>query len=115
MARTPVLVGTPVVEAYPGADDADQDEDHADEDDEVSGVLTQGEARDPQLGDVRDEVVLDEIEQQAEGHDRDPEAGKSREWRAARQRRTGGERRDRERIDQSAYLRGVSIANVDYC
>jgi hypothetical protein len=63
MARTPVLVGTPAVEAHPGADDADQDEDHADEDDEVSGVLTQWEARELRLGDVRDEVVLDEIEQ----------------------------------------------------
>ena len=94
-----MLVGTPVAESHPGADDADQDEDHADEDDEVSGVLTQWEAHDPRLGDMRDEVVFDEIEQQAEGHDRDPEPGKRRE------RRAGGERRDRERIDQSAYLR----------
>jgi hypothetical protein len=105
MARTPVLVGTPVAESHPGADDADQDEDHADEDDEVSGVLTQWKARDPRLGDVRDEVVLDEIEEQAEGDDRDPEPGKRRERRAGRQRRAGGEQRDRERIDQSAYLR----------
>jgi hypothetical protein len=105
MARTPVLVGTPVVEAHPGADDADQDEDHADEDDEVSCVLTEWEACDPRLGGTRDKVVLDEIEQQAEGDDRDPEPGKRREGRAGRQRQAGGERRDRERIDQSAYLR----------
>ncbi|MEA2519716.1 MAG: hypothetical protein QOF49_1796, partial [Chloroflexota bacterium] len=56
-------VGTPAVEAPPGADDADQDEDHADEDDEVSCVLTEWEACDPRLGDTRDKVVLDEIEQ----------------------------------------------------
>jgi hypothetical protein len=115
MARTPVLVGTPVALARPGADDADQDEDHADEDDEVSGMLTEWEARDPRLGDMRDEVVLDEIEEQAEGHDRDPESGKRRERRASRERRAGGERRDRERMDQSAYLRSDSIANVRYC
>jgi hypothetical protein len=115
MARTPVLVGTPVAEAHSGADDADQDEDHADEDDQVSGVLTQWKARDLRLRHVRDEVVLDEIEQQAEAHDRDPESGERGKPRAGRQRRAGGERRDRERIDQSAYLRSVSIANVGYC
>ena len=109
-----MLVGTSVAEAHPGADDADQDEDHADEDDEVSGVLATWDARDSRLGDVRDAVVLDEIEEEADGHDRDPEPGKHRESGAGRQRRAG-ERRDRERIDQSAYLRSGSIANVGYC
>ena len=100
-----MLVWTPVVEAHPGADDADQDEDHADEDDEVSGVLTQGKARDLRLTDMRDEVVLDEVEQQAEGHQRDPESCESRERRVGIERRASGGRRDRLRIDQSACLR----------
>ena len=108
-------MGTPAAEADPVRTMPTRTRDHADEDDEVSCVLTQRETRDPWLGDVRDEVVLDEIEEQAEGHDRDPETGKHREWRACRQQRAGGERRDRERIDQSAYLRSVSIANVGYC
>ena len=75
----------------------------------MSGVLTEWEARDPQLVGVGDEVVLDEIEQQAEGHHGHPEPGETRKGRA------GWERRDREQIDQSAYLRCVSIANVRYC
>ena len=50
----------------------------------MSGVLTQGKAHDPLLVDVRDEVVLDEIEQQAEGHDQHPEPGETRERRAGR-------------------------------
>jgi hypothetical protein len=86
MAKTPVVVGTPAADLHPGADDADQDEDHADEDDEVSGVLSQREARDSLIVHVRDEVVLDEVEEQAEGHDRQAEPGETREGRA------GGER-----------------------
>ena len=99
----------PAADSHPGTDDADQDEDHADEDDEMSGVLAEREAGDPQLVRMRDEVVLDEIEQQAEGHHGHPKPGE------AGKRWVGGERRDRERIDQAAYLRGVSIASVRYC
>jgi len=109
MGETPVLHGTPAADSHPCPDDADQDEDHADENDKMSGVLTKREAGDPQLVGMRHEVVLDEIEQQAEGHHGHPEPGETRE------RRARGERRDRERIDQSAYLRSVSIANVRYC
>jgi hypothetical protein len=99
MGEPPVLHWTPAADSHPGPDDSDQDEDHADEDDEMSGVLTEREAGNPQLVRMRHEVVLDEIEQQAEGHHGHPEPGETRK------RRAGGERRDWERIDQSAYLR----------
>jgi hypothetical protein len=43
MARAPVLLGE-AADSKSGADDADEDEDHPDQDDEMSEVLAQGEA-----------------------------------------------------------------------
>jgi hypothetical protein len=114
MARAPVLLERLAADPDPDADDSGENQDHANENDEMCGVLGQREAGDTSLVDVGDEIVLDEVEQQTEHHDRHPESGKTRKWRSDRERR-GSDRRDREWIDQSACLRCVSIANVGYC
>jgi hypothetical protein len=114
MARAPVLLDGWAADPSPGADDSGENQDHADENDEMCRVLGQREAGDASLIDVGDEIVLDEVEQQTERHDRHPESGKTRKRRSDRER-LGSERRYREWIDQSAYLRCVSIANVRYC
>jgi len=44
MARTPVLFGEAVADSKPGPDDSNEDEDHPDQDDEMSEVFAQGEA-----------------------------------------------------------------------
>jgi hypothetical protein len=106
MGQAPWLVGTAAIQSTPGPDDAGQDEDHADEDDEMGGVLAQRDAGDALLIEVRDEIVLDDVEQEPEGHHRDPEPGK------ARQRRSMGERRERVRIDQSACLRSSLLLTL---
>jgi hypothetical protein len=58
----------------PVADDAADHEHHAQENDEVSEVLTDRETGDDGLRGMGDEVVLDEVEQEAERDDREPEA-----------------------------------------
>jgi hypothetical protein len=103
MARAPVLLDGSAADPSPGADDSGQNQDHSDENDEMCRVLGQREAGDASLIHVGDEIVLDEVEQQTERHDRHPESGEARKRRSDRERR-GLERRDRERIDQSAYL-----------
>jgi hypothetical protein len=108
MARAPVLLAGWAADPSPGADDSGENQDHADEYDEMCRLLGQREAGDASLIHVGDEIVLDEVEQQTERHDRHPESGKTR-------KRRSGSDRDRERIDQSAYLLYVSIANVRYC
>jgi hypothetical protein len=82
----------------PGADDARQDEDHADEDDEMSGVLAHRESDNRGGAGRADEIVLDEIEQEPEGHHRDPEPRQVRKTRP-RRRAPGG-----RQIDQWADL-----------
>jgi hypothetical protein len=109
MASAPVLCGWLSADRDPDADDADEDQDHADQDDEMGGVLAQREARNGPFFDVRDEAVLYEIEQQAEGHHGHAETGQTRKRRPSR------ERRDGERIDQWRTSWSVSIANADYC
>jgi hypothetical protein len=104
MARAPVLLDGWAADPDPDADDSGENQDHADENDEVCRVLAQRKAGDASLVDVGDEIVLDEIEQQAERHDRDPEPGHARKGRTDRER-PGFERRDRECFVQSAYLR----------
>jgi hypothetical protein len=70
MAGSSFLPASPAFEADPVGDDADEDEDHPDEDDEMCEVLTDRERPDPGGTGVR-EVVLDEVEQQPAGdHDR---------------------------------------------
>lgn len=68
--------------ADPVADDADEDQDHAGQNDEMGGVLGEREARDAPVVDMGDEVVLHEVEQEAEDHHDDAEPGKTRERRA---------------------------------
>jgi hypothetical protein len=99
MARAPLLLDWWAVDPGPGADDSGKNQDHAGEYDEMSRVLAQGESGDAPLVDVGNELVLNEIEQEAERHDGDPEPGKPRKGRS------GPERRDRDWLDQSAYLR----------
>lgn len=65
----------------PVADDADEDEDHADDDDEMSRVLAHRKAGDAGFSGVRDEIMLDEIEEESERHHSDSESGESRERR----------------------------------
>jgi hypothetical protein len=108
MARAPVLLDSCAADPSPGADDSGENQDHADESDEVCRVLGQREAGDASLVDVGDQIVLDEVEQQTERHHRHPESGKTRKRRSDRERRDV-ERRDREWIDQSAYLRFASL------
>jgi hypothetical protein len=70
MTRSSFLPASPAFEADPVGDDADEDEDHPDEDDEMGEVLPQREGPEPGVCRVR-EVVLDEVEEQSEGdHDR---------------------------------------------
>jgi hypothetical protein len=70
MTRGSFLPATPALETDAVGDDADEDEDHPDEDDEMGEVLGHRECPDPWLARVR-QVVLDEIEQEPEGdHDR---------------------------------------------
>jgi hypothetical protein len=95
MARAPVLLEGRAADPDPDADDSGENQDHADENDEVCRVLAQRKAGDSPLVDVGDEVVLDEVEQQAERRDRDPEPGQARKRRSDRERR-GLELRDRE-------------------
>jgi hypothetical protein len=53
---------------HPVDDDADQDDDHPDEDQEVGKVLT-GLEPDTRRGDAAEEGVFDEIEQETEADD----------------------------------------------
>jgi hypothetical protein len=108
MARTPALLGAPAIDPDPIAHDANEDEDHPDKDDEVSGVFAERKADNGRLVQVRYEIVLDEVEEKAEGHRDQPEPSHDRK------RRRRIERRERDGIDQQAHLR-ISIANVDYC
>jgi hypothetical protein len=108
MARAPVLLDGWAADPSPDADDSGENQDHADENDEMCRVLGQREAGDASLVDVGDEIVLDEVEQQTERHDRQPESGKTRKRRSDRER-LGSERRYRQWIDQSAYLLFTSL------
>jgi hypothetical protein len=70
IVKTPVLLrlsGLPA-DPHPGADDPADDEEHADEDDEMSGVFAQREAGDGSLVHVGNQVMLDEVEEQTKGH-----------------------------------------------
>jgi hypothetical protein len=86
MTRGSFQPATPALEADSVGDDADEDEDHSDQHDEVGGVLGQRERTDPWIADVR-QVVLDEIEEQAEGDD---DRADLREARDRRPRWRGG-------------------------
>jgi hypothetical protein len=80
IVKTPVLLRSTGVPAdpHPGADDPADDEDHADEDDEMSGVFAQREAGDGSLVNVGNQVMLDEIEEQTKGQQDHPESSKHR-------------------------------------
>jgi hypothetical protein len=108
MTRAPVLLEGRAADPDPDADDSGENQDHADENDEVCGMLAQRKAGVSPLVDVGDKVVLDEIEQQAERRDRDPEPGQARKRRSNWERRRLG-RRDWNWIDQLAYLRNSSL------
>jgi hypothetical protein len=80
IVKTPVLLrltGVPA-DPHPGADDPADDEDHADEDDEMSGVFAQREAGDGSLVNVGNQVMLDEIEEHTKGQQDHPESSKHR-------------------------------------
>jgi hypothetical protein len=103
MGERSFLPATPALEADPAGDDAGEDEDHPDEHDQVSEVLTDRERTESGFADVR-EVVLDEIEEQPEGdHDgtelREP--GQGRSPRRARGRGRGG------RLDRHGHRSGL--------
>jgi hypothetical protein len=95
MAGAPVLLERLAADPDPGADNSGENQDHAHENDQVCRVHAQRKAGDSPLVDVGDKLVLDEIEQQAERHDRDPEPGQDRKRRSNRERRSLG-RRDRK-------------------
>jgi hypothetical protein len=65
IVKTPVvlrLTGLPA-DPHPGADDPADNEDHANEDDEMSRVFAQREAGDGSLANVGNQVMLDEVEE----------------------------------------------------
>jgi hypothetical protein len=80
IVKTPVLTrltGLPA-DPRPGADDPADDEDHADDDDEMSAVFAQREADDGSLANVGNQVMLDEVEEQTKGHQDHPGSSKHR-------------------------------------
>jgi hypothetical protein len=91
MARNSFLPATPAFLLDPIGDDADENEDHSQEHDEVREVLGDRERPDARLADVG-QVVLDDVEENSEGDDEGAElrgagdrrpgwAGRRREWR----------------------------------
>jgi hypothetical protein len=66
MARNSFLPATPAFLLDPIGDDADENEDHSQEHDEVGEVLGDRERPDARLADVG-QVVLDDVEQNSEG------------------------------------------------
>jgi hypothetical protein len=85
----------------PVTDDAAEDEDHPDDDDEMGRVLSDGKARDEVLVGVRHDTVLDDIEQEAERHSEQAEAGE--QWERTRRRLRDGEQVSQGRL-QSLLL-----------
>jgi hypothetical protein len=95
IVETPVLLRLSGLAAdpHPGADDPADDESHADEDDEMSGVFAQRKAGDGSLVDVGDQVMLDEVQEQTKDHDDHAESSQDR-------KRGRWERRDGKWIGQ---------------
>lgn len=85
MAWTPVLFGELMAHSSPGADDADEDEDHPNQDDEMSEVFAQWKTDGGWLAHVRHDVVHDEVEEQSEGRHDESEAGEGRKRRPGRE------------------------------
>jgi hypothetical protein len=75
IVQAPVLWGLAgrSADLHSNADDAREDQDHADEDDEVGRVLADRKSGERVLVPVGDDIVFHEIEQQPEGHDGHPE------------------------------------------
>ena len=63
----------PTRRSDPVADDPADHEHHANEDDQVSEVLTDREPGNDRLRLMRDDAMLDEVEEEADGHDGDAE------------------------------------------
>ena len=65
----------------PVGDDAGQDRDHSDEDDEVRGVLADGEAGHGGVVEMGDEGVLDQVDHEADGDQDATDLGQARDRR----------------------------------
>jgi hypothetical protein len=92
--QAPVLLGLDgrSADLHSNADDAHEDQDHADEDNKMGRVLADGKSGEGLLVHVGNDIVFHEIEQHPEGHDGHPETRETGErWLPARGR---WERRD---------------------